>query len=245
MQITLRQYGVVVGRGVRTFRVITGEDHFTVPVTGTPLGTHQVIDAVSFVDMGCFNPDRFLCDVHASIHDNLVTAGDYLIVLHIILPNLYYPVTLIQLFAPVGCIVVDYICLAIFIKEKRGIDSAKIELLNIAPTLHGVFCFHNHVSNVTGKLSCDHVKCVIVLIVLDGRSIDPCTDAAVMHNQLRFPVEYMANLFPVYQIVGMENGYPREHGKGGGDKVIIISFSGDGGIRVTTLKDWIVKLVRF
>jgi hypothetical protein len=54
----------------------------------------------------------------------------------------------------------------------------------------------------------------------------------------------MADLPPVNQVIGVEDGYTGEHRKRGGYKKIIIPFPCDGGIGVTTLQDWIVELIR-
>jgi len=65
-----------------------------------------------------------------------------------------------------------------------------------------------------------------------------------MHDQLRFSIEHMADLLPVYQIVGVEDRDSGEHGKRGRNKKIIVSFAGNGGVWITALQDRIIEFIR-
>ena len=244
MQVTLRQDRVVARRLVGPFWMITGEDHLTVPVACAPFGTHQVIDTISFVDMRCFNPDGLFGDINTTVHNDLIRAGDDLIHRHVIFPYLDHPVSFIKFLATVGCIVVNHIGFTVLIEEERGVDAAEIEFLHLAPSLERIFCFHHQIADVAGNLGGDHVKGIVIGIVLDRRGVDPRTDATIMNDQLRFPVEHMSQLLPVHQVVGVEDGYSGEHGKGGGYKKIIITLACDGGVRIAPLQDRIVKFIR-
>ncbi|OPZ99351.1 MAG: hypothetical protein BWY72_00402 [Bacteroidetes bacterium ADurb.Bin416] len=56
-EMTLCQDGVAGSRRVWSFGALAAEDHFAVPVSRSTFGTHQVVHAVLFVDVGGLNPD--------------------------------------------------------------------------------------------------------------------------------------------------------------------------------------------
>ncbi len=164
--------------------MVAGKDHLTVPVASTSFGTHKVVGAIFFINMRSLNPDRLLCDIYSSVHNNLIGAGNDLIFLQVIFPYFDYPVPLIALFPSIGRIVVDYIGFSVVVKKERRIDTAKIQFLYFTPSLEGIFGFYYHIPNVAGKLSRDHIKGIVVGVVFDCRCVDPCTDAGIMYFQL-------------------------------------------------------------
>jgi hypothetical protein len=54
----------------------------------------------------------------------------------------------------------------------------------------------------------------------------------------------MPNLPPVNKVNGVKNRYSGKHRKGGGYQEVIISFSGDGRVGITSLQNRVIELIR-
>ena len=151
----------------------------------------------------------------------------------------------VQGLALVGRVIVHNVRLAVVVKEQRGVDAIESQFDGIAPTFEGVFGLHHHVADATGNLGGDHVKGFVGWVVDNLRGVDAGAYTTILHLQLRGTIQHMADGGPVHQILGMENGHPGEHSKGGTHQEIVITAPGDTGVGVTTLQDGVVKLPRF
>jgi len=171
-----------------------------VPVAGTPFGTHKIVLPVFLVNMGSLNPDGLFRQVNASIDDDLIGSGDDLVGSHIILPYFNDTVAFIQLLPAIGGIVVNDIPLSVIVEEKRWVNPVESQFYRVTPSFEGIFCLYHNIPKASRKLRGNHVKGIVVRIVQNLRCINSGADSAIVHNQLRFPVEYVADLCPVYQI---------------------------------------------
>ena len=214
------------------------------PIACSTFGTHQVVNAVFFVNVRSFDPDWFSGNIHTAIHDNFIRSGNNLVIFHIVFPDFNHAVTVVEFFSTVRRIVVNHVGFSVVVEEERRVNSVEFQLVNFTPALKRIFCFYHHVVDVAGKLRGNHVERFIISIVFDGRSVNSGTDACILHFQLRFSVEHMTDLCPVHQIFGVENWHSREHGKSRCNQVIIIAFSGNGRVGIAALQNGIVEFIR-
>ena len=184
IQVSLAQDRIIGSRNKGTFRAVTHKDYFTMPISGTAFGTHQIVASILLIDMRSFNPDRFLGQIHTTIHNNLIRTGNHLIVFHIILPDFNHTVSVIEFFTTLRSVIMNHIRLAVIIKEDRGVDTVKIQLDRITPSFERIFRLYNDIPESPRKLGGDHIESIIIGVILDGRSIHAGTDTCIMYFQL-------------------------------------------------------------
>src|SRR5690606_14268610 len=119
----------------------------------------------------------------------------------------------VQFFPFIWGIVMHHISLSIIIKKHRWVNPTKSKFDRIAPALHWVFSFYNHVPPSSRELSCDHVESVVVLVVLNRRRINTRANTRMGNIQLRRPIQYVAYLGPVHHILGVKNRHTWEESK--------------------------------
>src|SRR5690606_24948486 len=95
-KIPLCEYGIARCRFVWSLWIIAYKDHLAVIISGPSLGAHQVITVILFVNVRGLYPDRFFGKVHTSVYDDLVCTGNDLVLFHIVLPNLDYPMSFVK-----------------------------------------------------------------------------------------------------------------------------------------------------
>jgi len=151
------------------------------PVACSAFGTHQIVTVISFIDVRCFNPYWFLRKIDSTIDNDFIGSGNNLVVFQIVLPDFDNPVPVVQLFSGVGGIVVYYVCLTIVVEKHGRINAVELQFVRIAPPFEGIVGFHHNVSEITGKLGSNHVKRIVIGIILNGWSVNSGTYASIVH----------------------------------------------------------------
>src|SRR5690606_40625582 len=105
---------------------------------------------------------------------------------------------LIEFLSFIRSVVMDYISFTIIIKEKRRINAIKVQFDRITPSFMRIFGFNYDVTHPTRKLSGNHIKGVIVLIVTNYRSINTHANSRIVHLKLLLTIQHMSNLSPVH-----------------------------------------------
>src|SRR5680860_80866 len=125
-------------------------------------------------------PNRLLVDVNAPIYNDFIGTIDYLVIFHIVFPNFYYPMTVVQFLSFIGCIIVYYVSFPVVVKENGRVYSAKFLFYRFAPAFHRVFCFDYNISLTACKSGNDHIKSVIDWIINNPGGIYALTDSRVV-----------------------------------------------------------------
>ena len=83
-------------------------------------------------------------------------------------------------------------------------------------------------------------------MVSDGGGVNASATVGILEVQLRLPGKAVADLLPVYQVLGMINRHSREILESTGYQIVIISDAADAGIGIEARDDGvgITKLLR-
>ena len=105
-------------------------------------------------------------------------------------------------------IVVDYVGLAVLVKEESGVDALHFgEHDGVAPTLGWILCLYKEVA--CSDIGGDHVVGLVGGIVGDVGRKDAAAHVLLLEIfKLRGAVEHIACLFPVDEVAAVKQGHP-------------------------------------
>ena len=189
--------------------------------------------------MRAFDPHRLFLDVDAAVDDDFVRAhhllGGGIVFLH---PQGAMAVPFRR---PVRDIVMNDIDLAVAIEQQRGIDAVEAEPHRIGPRPGRILGGDEEIA-AAGNASVDDGEGAVVITEL--RCVETARDFQLAEIDLARPVDGVAHLRPVHQILGMEHRQAGEVHEARIDQVIILADAHDARIGVIALPDRIQILLR-
>ncbi|MNC50885.1 hypothetical protein D3C75_1001520 [compost metagenome] len=133
--------------------------------------------------------------------------------------------------------------LAVIIKEQGGIDSGSLRQPHrIGPGTAWVLCRHVEIPSGSGDTlheGGNHVE--DALMVPDGSRINSLGAGGAVQIQLGRPVQHMAELPPMHQVLAVEDRHTREIFEGGDHQIIVIAYPANGRVRVEAGNNRVTK----
>ena len=215
---------VVRSGGVWTVCIAAACDGHSMGIFSTAFRDHEVVPSVLLVDMrsfgissACSVPyDLRLCELFSCIRIDL--AEHYIVV----------------------CRAAE-IAFSVFIPEKVRIDSRHVHCHRIRPCSIRILGAYDEVAKA-GTVGRDHVECTFM--VTDGRREYTLSGMCVRKRKLGFPVEDMADLLPVHEVLAMIERNTREIMEGACHHVVVISDTAYARVRIESFHDRVCVSLR-
>ena len=129
--------------------------------------------------MRTFYPNWFVCRLSSFVYKNL-TRTDRLICFHIKLLYAYSTVSAIFRFIIRSLIIINNICLTIFIKKERRINTSDLRQHDgFRPFTKRVLRLNKEISG--SDIGCYHIICLVIRIIRNSRSKNTATHFLSFH----------------------------------------------------------------
>ena len=189
--------------------------------------------------MRALDPDGLLLDVGPAVDNHLARPDQFL--RHIVeFLNPDGAMALVKRLSG-GRTVIDDVCFAVAVEEKRGIDAVETKPDRIGPR-PGRICRRNE--KITAAIHAGIDDGENAIVIFDCGREDTARNSQPIEVQLCGPVDGVSDLRPMHQIAAVEHRNAGKIRKRRVDEVVILADAHDAWVRIETGKDWVQILLR-